>query len=125
MREGGGPAWMGRTIHVPPPAARFIWSEYDPPFFWWEPVEMLRKLLLTGFLLAIINDPERIFQRIFVATLVSLIFMLLAALGRPPAARTPAPPALITTLTYHNRDPNPNPNPNPKRDPNPNPNPNP
>lgn len=64
-------------------AIKFLHKEYEPAFFWWEPLEMMRKLFLTGFLLVLVEDPEKDFKRIFVATLVSLIFMLLTALARP------------------------------------------
>ena len=34
-------------------ATRFHWAGYERGFFWYEPVEMLRKLTLSGFLLLI------------------------------------------------------------------------
>ena len=34
-------------------AASFLYDDYRPQFFWWEPFEMVRKLTLTGFILLV------------------------------------------------------------------------
>ena len=53
-------------------ARGFLYSEYAPSFFLWEPIELLRKLTLTGFVL-LINE-EHDLARALVAVLISLIF---------------------------------------------------
>ena len=85
---------------LPPPASprpdrccllrhrKFLHKEYETGFFWWEPVETMRKLFLTGILLWLVPDGEE-FKRMIFATLVSIIFMLLVALGRPFKYRSP------------------------------------
>ena len=49
-------------------------KEYDTGFFWWEPVETMRKLFLTGILLWLVPEGEE-FKRMIFATLVSIISM--------------------------------------------------
>ena len=34
-------------------ATRFLWREYKPDYFWWEPLDMVRKLTLSAFVLFI------------------------------------------------------------------------
>jgi len=53
---------------------RFLWSEYAIRFFWWEPIELLRKLCLTGFVLLI--DNKHTVGRTLAAVLLSLIFLV-------------------------------------------------
>ena len=46
--------WMSRKAiltHVPTQLSRacdFLWADYNDSAFWWEPLEMCRKLALTG-----------------------------------------------------------------------------
>ena len=39
-------------------ATKFLHKEYESAFFWWEPVEMARRLLLTGGLTAMVPADE-------------------------------------------------------------------
>ena len=50
-------------------------SEYRPSFYFWETVELARKLLVTGFVLIIPEDFH--FLRLQVALIVSLGFLVL------------------------------------------------
>lgn len=53
-------------------AIKFLWAEYQPAYFWWEPLELLRKLTLTGFVLFI--DEKYVLGRSLAALLMSLAF---------------------------------------------------
>ena len=49
-------------------ATAFLHREYEKTWYWWEAVELARKLVLTGFVLLI---PEKnAFVRLLVATLI-------------------------------------------------------
>ncbi|KAL1498455.1 hypothetical protein AB1Y20_013780 [Prymnesium parvum] len=62
-------------------AIRFLHKEYRAEYYWWEAFDLLRKLLLTGFVLLI---PERIsFIRLVMAVLTSLSTLLLLLAARP------------------------------------------
>mmetsp|Transcript_23187 Transcript_23187/g.71018 ORF Transcript_23187/g.71018 Transcript_23187/m.71018 type:complete len:1131 (+) Transcript_23187:1596-4988(+) len=55
-------------------AARMLTRDYKPAYFWWDFVDLLRKLLLTGFVLVV---PERIaFLRLVVALIFSVLFLV-------------------------------------------------
>ena len=60
-------------------ATRFLHGEYETSFFWWEPIALLQRLILTGFVLLI---KQRVI-RVFVATLVSLLYFFILLLVRP------------------------------------------
>ena len=48
--------------HIPSPLSRgtlFLVGDYDSSKFWWEPLEMIRKLVLTGGVLLIGEDQEQ------------------------------------------------------------------
>ena len=49
-------------------ATTFLHREYKKKFYWWEAVELARKLVLTGFVLLI--PEKRAFVRLVVATLI-------------------------------------------------------
>jgi|EP00966_Prymnesium_polylepis_P248127 hypothetical protein len=51
------------------------------PLGWWEPLEMCRKLALTGWVLLIRRDAEQ--ARVIVALLISVIFYGLNLRFRP------------------------------------------
>jgi hypothetical protein len=65
-------------------AIAFLSDDYDAMgqgAFWWEPLEMFRKLFLTGFVLLIDEGSEQ--ARILVAILVSVTFLALQLTVRP------------------------------------------
>lgn len=59
-------------------ATRFLHDEYVPDWFFWEVIEMARKIFLTSFVLVI---PEPL--RAIVAMLVSFSYILFLVLARP------------------------------------------
>jgi hypothetical protein len=56
-------------------ATAFLSTEYTTSASWWEPVEMCRKLTLTGWVLLIKEESEQ--ARVLVALLVSITFLSL------------------------------------------------
>merc|ERR1712227_25674 len=54
-------------------ATAFLSADYVPSAFWWEPLEMCRKLVLTGWVLLIPAEFEQ--MRVLVAILVSIAFL--------------------------------------------------
>ena len=62
-------------------ATAFLHREYEKTWYWWEAVELARKLVLTGFVLLI---PEKnAFLRLMVATLVCSCYVALVAATKP------------------------------------------
>ena len=64
--------------HIPTDLSRateFLWGDYTPSAFWWEPVEMCRKLALCGWVLVIGEEYEQ--ARVLVAIFVSTAFLAL------------------------------------------------
>ena len=62
-------------------ATAFLHREYEQNWYWWEAVELARKLVLTGFVLLI---PEKnAFLRLVVATLVCSCYAVALAVVRP------------------------------------------
>ena len=62
-------------------ATAFLHREYEKTWYWWEAVELARKLVLTGFVLLI---PEKnAFVRLVVATLVCSFYAVVLAVVRP------------------------------------------
>ncbi|KAL3901439.1 MAG: hypothetical protein SGPRY_012277, partial [Prymnesium sp.] len=56
-------------------ATHFLWREYRLGIWWWEPIEMLRKVTLAGLLLVVI--PSRLaFIRLLVAVVFSLLVLV-------------------------------------------------
>ena len=83
--RGPGDACTNRS-HASPLLPRAAQKE----FFWWEPLESLRRLGVTGFVLLLPDDA----RRLFAATLLSAAFLLLLAFlraPRPPAHPHPSP----------------------------------
>ena len=62
-------------------ATTFLHREYKATFYWWEAVELARKLVLTGFVLLI--PEERAFVRLVVATLICSFYAVVLAVVRP------------------------------------------
>jgi len=53
-------------------ATAFLWADYHAQAFWWEPFEMCRKLVVTGWVLLVPEDKEQL--RVLLAILVSVSF---------------------------------------------------
>jgi len=62
-------------------ATRFLHREYVLTYYWWEALELARKLVLTGAVLLI--PEERAFVRLVVATLVCVCYSVAIAIVRP------------------------------------------
>jgi hypothetical protein len=62
-------------------ATMFLWDDYKTNSFWWEPLEMCRKLTLVGWVLPISEKSEE--ARIVVALLVSVALLALHFAIRP------------------------------------------
>ena len=62
-------------------AASFLTSGFRNEFFYWELVELSRRLLVTGWLLLI--PFQEMFARLVFALFVSLLFLTLTAVARP------------------------------------------
>jgi hypothetical protein len=62
-------------------AASFLWADYESFAFFWEPMEMCRKLALTGGVLIIGEEFES--ARVLMALLVSVTFLVLHLSIRP------------------------------------------
>ena len=62
-------------------ATAFLHREYEKTWYWWEAVELARKLVLTGFVLLI--PEERAFVRLVVATLICSCYAVVLAVVRP------------------------------------------
>ena len=62
-------------------ATAFLHREYEKTWYWWEAVELARKLVLTGFVLLI--PEERAFVRLVVATLICSCYAVGIAAVRP------------------------------------------
>ena len=84
-----GLLWLSRRAirnRVPTPLSRataFLWGDYRATAFtfWWEPLEMCRKLTMTGWVLMIEEDAEH--ARVLVALLVSIVFLALELVVDP------------------------------------------
>ena len=70
IESGSLPAWT-----------YFLWREYDPAYFWWEPLDVLRKLALSSFVLFISSDHPML--RIIVGLLLSVFFLVLLFAANP------------------------------------------
>jgi len=76
-------------------ATRYMWGDYEAATFWWEPLEMCRKLTLTGWVLQIHGDAEQ--ARVIVALFVSITFFGLNLRFKPLRAQDDAS---LTTLSH-------------------------
>ncbi|KAL3892491.1 MAG: hypothetical protein SGPRY_015083 [Prymnesium sp.] len=56
-------------------ATHFLWREYRLGIWWWEPIEMLRKVTLAGLLLVVIPS-SLAFIRLLVAVVFSLLVLV-------------------------------------------------
>jgi hypothetical protein len=62
-------------------ATVFLWGDYVPSAFLWEPLEMCRKLVLVGWLLLIAEEHELL--RVLVALVVSFAYLTLHLAVKP------------------------------------------
>mmetsp|Transcript_34887 Transcript_34887/g.96345 ORF Transcript_34887/g.96345 Transcript_34887/m.96345 type:complete len:1229 (-) Transcript_34887:3353-7039(-) len=62
-------------------ASAFLWGDFTRLAFWWEPIEMCRKLVLTGWVLLISGEHEQL--RVLVALVVSFSYMTLHVAIKP------------------------------------------
>ncbi|EOD14550.1 hypothetical protein EMIHUDRAFT_196951 [Emiliania huxleyi CCMP1516] len=62
-------------------ATAFLHQEYELTYFWWEALELARKLVLTGFVLLI--PEEEGFRRLMVATVICCFYAVVLAVVRP------------------------------------------
>jgi len=72
---------QAKTPNAMTRATAFLHREYAKSWYWWEAVELARKLVLTGFVLLI--PEERAFLRLVVATLVCSCYAVALAVVRP------------------------------------------
>ena len=72
---------QARTPNALTNATSFLHREYSREWYWWEALELARKLVLTGAVLLI--PEERAFVRLVVATLVCVCYSVAIALVRP------------------------------------------
>ncbi|EOD37990.1 hypothetical protein EMIHUDRAFT_200360 [Emiliania huxleyi CCMP1516] len=72
---------QAKTPNAMTRATAFLHREYEKTWYWWEAVELARKLVLTGFVLLI--PEERAFLRLVVATLVCSCYAVALAVVRP------------------------------------------
>merc|ERR1711871_464519 len=50
----------------------FLWSSYEPKFWWWEVLEMMRKLVLAGFLVIFLEGSMMQLSTAMIVTLVAV-----------------------------------------------------
>ena len=62
-------------------ATAFLHREYELTFYWWEALELARKLTLTGAVLLI--EEQRAFLRLLVATVICSVYAVGLAIVRP------------------------------------------
>ena len=67
-------------------AITFLTAEYKPDAFYWEVVEVFRKLFLTGFLLLLPNHLS--FLRVVLALLLSIAYLVLLGVAHPHKQRS-------------------------------------
>ncbi len=61
-------------------ALGFLHREYEPRYFWWEVLEILKKLMLVGFMAVVV--PGSVYQLV-IAMMISLALLLLTAVAAP------------------------------------------
>ena len=76
-------------------AVRFLTSGFKDKYFYWEIVELVRRLLVSGWLLLIPYD--RMFFRLLFAHLISLILLVLTAIAQPWSRPGAMPPCKRAT----------------------------
>ena len=62
-------------------AISFLYAEYCPEYFWWEVADLLRKIVLIGWLLLL--EERLALLRLVSSLLISLLYLLLVAILSP------------------------------------------
>jgi len=62
-------------------ASSFLWAEYEQRTFWWEPLDLLRRLTITGFVLIGTQGSPQL--RVLIALLVTILFITMQFLLSP------------------------------------------
>jgi hypothetical protein len=65
-------------------ACRFFWDDYDESMMFWDVIDTVRKLILTGFIMFF--DPEEGSNKLFrlaVASIISSLYLGILAIARP------------------------------------------
>ena len=75
----------------------FITREYSPLFYYWELIDVARKLFLTGFVLLI--PQEQSFVRLIAAVFLSICYLVLLTTPQPYKQRSTALVAVATQLS--------------------------
>jgi len=84
-------------VHTPlSEAIGFMVDDYTVDAYWWEPLEMSRKLVLTGWVLLITESSEQ--GRVLVGLLVSIAFLVLRLSFRPTKRRDDSSLMTLTEL---------------------------
>ena len=65
-------------------ATMFLHKEYEPAFYWWEPLALLYRLGLIGYVQLIPSDKKLI--RLLVGLIISIIYSFLIVMTKPFAA---------------------------------------
>ena len=62
-------------------AISFLHKEYEPPFFWWEPVVLTQRIALSGWIQLVPGNMALV--RIVLGLLISLVYTLLLMICKP------------------------------------------
>jgi hypothetical protein len=73
------------AIEPKPESIKFLWSPYREQVFWWEVVECIRRLALTGFLVFILPGTA---GQSAVACVFTVILLIVFSIAAPFAVRT-------------------------------------
>lgn len=78
-------------------AIRFLWGEYEPTAFWWESVEMLRRLVLVGLF---VNVAPGTMMQVSLGTIFCAVYLIVQLQARRfhPAPSLVWPPIFTTRL---------------------------
>ena len=60
-------------------ATSFLHAEYEKDFFWWEPLALLQRLILTGFVLLV----KHYLLRVLASLVVSIVYLIMLLLAKP------------------------------------------
>ncbi|EOD27306.1 hypothetical protein EMIHUDRAFT_114743 [Emiliania huxleyi CCMP1516] len=83
-RFGAASEVRAKRVRATARACRFLWRDYDPRFLFWEVVDLGRKLFLASLVLFIQTDTgSSKLLRLFVASVVSALYLAALALARP------------------------------------------
>ena len=80
--------WRGRAKHNTDAfiatTTRFLWKEYKSHFYWWDPIDIVRRLSLTSFILFVDTEEgsDKLARLIF-GSLLCVLFLALTLLAQP------------------------------------------